>query len=432
MEQIQPEAQQPTIPDTISATDALTPVKRRRSHKASVFILFGLIVIGLGIFVTYFLMQAGINPFVFLREQIAQVTDPSQPSEPTPEPEEPIIEEPEITDGTWKTYFNVNEGISVMYPPEAKLTEPAPITGTELATYKITYEGKNQEKPIVEETDVVDGYLVKIVLHGEVVNTNLDEIANARKNTYLRVCPDTVFISKIDNIAISDFAAKRFGVENCDVNYVQTFALKENNLFEIIEVYNGDIGYEQVYKNTADQIANSFTFTNTIQPTPIDTWETYNGGGNEISFKYPSELDASCCSINGPISTGSRRLIVLAHPESLVTGNVQEFDGFGVFADSNPTKMGFWEYVDLQKQLLVENYRITIGRDPENLVQEDFTIAGVTGTVLKGHAWWGDIIFIQAPGEQRIIAISRIETKPGNFDAYFTQIMETFKFEAAQ
>lgn len=55
-----------------------------------------------------------------------------------------------------------------------------------------------------------------------------------------------------------------------DQYYIETIVSRDNFIFEVIQVYRGDIGFKQKYKSITDEIYSSLVFTNTLKPTPID------------------------------------------------------------------------------------------------------------------------------------------------------------------
>ena len=48
--------------------------------------------------------------------------------------------------------------------------------------------------------------------------------------------------------------------------------------------------------------------------------------------------------------------------------------------------------------------------------------------ILKGYAWWGDVILLQFTNSPVILVMSKTEFVPGSFKEIFNGILSTFEF----
>ena len=87
----------------------------------------------------------------------------------------------------------------------------------------------------------------------------------------------------------------------------------------------------------------------------------------------------------------------------------------------------FEDYINKQKSLLEENYKVIIGRNPVTS-EETFEVNGIEGTILRGYAWWGDIAFIRIPEKKTILAFVKTEANEGDFEDIFMDILSTIEW----
>ncbi len=415
-------------PENISQTPAELPEVKQEStplkevkpkskiymlSKATFFILFGLFVIYIGL-MTLKIMRNVNQP---KEEQPVQIQDPQIEEQP--------VEPPEVSskDGL-NEYIDKEEELLFSYPEIAELKTD--FMQTNIRTYIVTYLGDQQRIVPATEKDLVDGYIFSLIINKEVLNTNLDQIALDKRNNYLINCPNTVSISNIENTSIRELNAKTFEVSGCDQNFIETFFVKGNSVYEFKQVYRGDLGYGQKYRAETQDIIDSFRFTNIIAPTPKDTWELVKRDDLGLSFSYPQNLDSTCCNIQGPIGVPADKVSVLAHIRNV--SNQEKFDGMAVYVNRNKDK-DFNTYLEEQKIKLKENYRLVVNKNAETQDIET-TVAGTPAILLKGYAWWGDMIFMQMPNNKGyyLTIVKTYGFEASNFDEIFNNILDTFVF----
>lgn len=382
--------------------------------KATLFILFGLFVIYIG-FITIKTLN---NATPTQEKQDTQVQEPKVQ-------EEQQNEQPPVSskDGL-NEYVDKEEEFLFSYPDKADLNTD--FTQSNIKTYTITYLGDQQKIIPKTEKDLVDGYIFNLIINKEVSNTNLDQISLDKRNSYLINCPRTVSISNIEDKGIRELPAKSFEVSGCDQSFIETFFVKGNSVYEFRQVYRGDLGYGQKYRAETQDMIDSFRFTNIIAPTPKDTWELVKRDDLGISFSYPKDLDSTCCTIQGPIGVSADKVSVLAHIKNV--SNQEKFDGMAVYVNKNKDK-NFNSYLEDQKLRLKENYRLVINKNAETQDIET-TVAGIPAILLKGYAWWGDMIFMQIPNNKGyyLTIVKTYGIEESNFDDIFTDILNTFGF----
>lgn len=384
--------------------------------KTNFFILFSLLVLALAAYVVYVLVLNAPPTF-------PQPEEPGQ-EQPVVTPPSQTTTQPSEKEG-WVEYFNKSDEIMIAYPREAVFTEPKQLG--QFNIYQVALTGPRQTKEISTDNDVEDGYIVKFLVQNSVTNTDLEQIALNKRNSYIINCPETATLTNITETTLSNFAAVTFSVENCTGNFIETFAVRDRTLVEVVQVYQGDIGYKQKYKNDSNEVVSKFTFTNMVQATPKETWITFTNTDYGIRFRHPTEMNSACCTLNGPISETAEKIIILADNRSVAQGQNQKFTGFGVFVERNKDAIGFREYVEKQKQLLKENYRVVVGKEPSQLTEEEVRIGGQPGVKLSGYAWWGDVYIVQLMNQRSLMIVSKTELNTGEFKDVFADILSSFQ-----
>lgn len=408
----------------------LKPKKKAGTPKANIFIVVSLIlVLGAGAF-GFMLLNQQDFPFVTaLIESIrntAQLPTEPEPTQPTePEPTQPTEPEPEPIDPEEIVEYNSpNFEFALYRRAKTKLIEPGSFN-TQLDTYQILYEGPGQSEELTGPENLRDGYIFTLTVHKDVLNQDINQIALEKRNRYFLSCDSSATISNITERTISNRTAKTFSVENCGVDYIQSFFLRGGDLFEFNQIYRGDLGIRQIYKNETDEIVNKFTILNTIQPTPQNTWTQYEE--RFMIFRHPAQLDKACCTVKGTESPTVKKLMVLADPKSLSGANNELFNGFGVFTDALKANQTIEQYIEDQRKLLVENYRVIIGKEPI-VAEEVLSVGGQRAVFLRGYAWWGDIVITETPDKRNAIIFVLVEVDPGSFESIFREILTTVEF----
>lgn len=391
------------------------PVKKKKKPLLFILILtFLVFLLGGGYYIYSTYGGFSIQPPVVEPE-------PEPEPEPTPQPQPEPEPEPET-----QVYTNTEFEFRFEYPLNASYGEQNPFSN-DPSYFFVAHAGERQESEILSEKDIVDGYMFKIVVHKDVLNTDLNKFISDKRKLFAVNCYTYTEISDVFDATLSTAFGKTFNVINCDQDYIETIVLRDDFIFEIVQVYRGDLGFKQKYKSITDEIYSSFVFTNTLKPTPVDSWSTYQASDARLTFKYPQLLSQTCCTVSGPVLGKSSKLVVFGDAEGKSQSVETSFNGFGVYNVMNENRIPFEDYVEEQKQALIENYRVVIGRNPTT-TEEMITIDGQEAYLLKGYAWWGDVFFVQVPESNRIAVFSMTEVSPGEFESVFREILSTVEF----
>jgi hypothetical protein len=389
-----------------------TPPKSRKILKTMLFMVGALIAIlvAVGILYTYtdFIDLNGLTN--------SQVTDP-------------VITSPQDEITKLEEYVNTELEFSISYPQQADFTTSTSQNG-DIETFQIAVAGPAQIDKIFNETNLMEGYIVKIIVHKNITNLDLELFSREKRNSFVVKCPATAKVSEITNTKVNFADARRFEVDECLVNYIETFVIRDNLVFEIMQVYKGDVGYKQIYKGQTEEIVQTFILTNTLAPSPVDTWTTYTDTGriSQFSFKYPQEFDTLCCTIAGPHSSTATKLIVIADPHTIVQGTDKRFNGLGIYTDRITD---FDSYVAAQKLQFIESYKIVTGRNPQ-AIQSEIEIGGVKGVLLKDTAWWADIYFVPLPNLSSVLVIAKTTAVERGREQIIDEIISTFQLTSAE
>jgi len=356
-------------------------------------------------------------------------------------PQKPVLVEKPIEDPypidddatLWKEYTNQKYEFYLKYPTNGVLTQ-YDISQEEPSVYKIYFTPNKTQLTNLEnvnESDISEGFIFKVTVVKNIELKTPQAAATEKINYFKSYCPGTAKISQLETGDFSGFESQLFTVKDCRGNYQVTYVKRKTNMYEISQFTTGDVGFEQKYKNTTDKMLGIMKLTNTIAPVPIEKWVDFEDQG--IKLKHP-QMDDKCCSISGPITLDEYNdpvtIVVLAMPKGVNTTGTS-FNGIGVFyIDDLPDEEAISKYVQAQKNALIEEYKIIIGRSPE--VQEStISVAGVNATLIKGVAWWGDIVFVpykQRNGRNVIYMVAKTEVLKGEFETLFSEILATIQF----
>lgn len=406
-----------------TSTSGKDSTKKIKSSKSKLPLIIGILLIlglvgGVGF---YFLSNGTSDPEPLPVEEPVE----PEPVEPNAPPDEEQLLNDSIGAANVINYRNDQYEFAFNYPKNSTLTENN-VFSDDPASYNVAFGGERQETDIIFEQDLVDGYLFKVVVSENLIIDDLFQIANEKRKRYTVGCNTRTVISNISNITFLDTDATTFSVTGCTQDYVETFVKRGDLVFEIIQVYVGDIGFRQAYRSITEEIKASFEFTNIVEPNPIEVWDTYTSSGDGIELRHPS-MDTRCCNVSGPPVGDFRKTVVLAEQGSVDRGIERSFNGFGIYTSANQNRIPYDEFVQIVKESLIENYRIVVGLNPdpsEELVQ----VGDQQGILLRNHAWWGDIVIVQHPTKPQIYAFSTTEKEDGAFDELFSRILSTVVF----
>lgn len=339
---------------------------------------------------------------------------------------QPVVVEPPQVE--WIPYTSDIDKFSLQYPSDAVLEEPVRETTESIGTtvYKITSKGARQTEPITTDNSLVDGYIFKIAINRDVIFRELKDISEGKITSFKQGCTDLYTTTDPIAVYVDTIPAQEFSINNCPNYYDDTFVYFNGSLYEITRIFRGDVGYREKYKQTATRILDSIVFKDKPLAPETPKFSTFIEESYKFSFVHPN-LDSKCCDVNGPVYGTPDKLAVFGDKKSYEDNKGKSFNGFGIFVDQNKENRSFVDYMDLQRKTLVENYKVITGKRPEPS-EEKIKIGDVEGIMLKGHAWWGNMVYFQIPGTTKFMALSEVSTSPGVFDQIFLEILKTFRF----
>ncbi|MFA6981684.1 MAG: hypothetical protein WC243_01505 [Patescibacteria group bacterium] len=402
-QQVSPEVQQ-----------KIESVKRSGAKKRKfLFVLTLILVLSLlGLFSWVRFSQRQITP-----RKVGEETEQETPE--TPQTSESAVEE-------YKTYVNEKQRFQFTYPIELNF-EQLIVFSEEPTHYRVVYTGGLQETPVEKEEDLVDGYIFRVAVHDN-VTTPLADLVKMKKEKFMRDCPESAEISAESSVTVHGEKGYLFTAENCKQNYIVQMVSYYGKVYEIVQVYKGDVGFKLSYKGRMDEIMGTYEFIRDKAPVDPDGLEAYTNQEYGFSFRHP-HLNSTCCTISGPTGKDIAYLGTLAEMEGSTTNFKGKVNGIALFIDRNSELMSFEDYVKVQKEKLVQEYRVILSRNPKP-EEEEIILDGKTAYYLRDYAWWGDAILVPMDEEfhLRVLIIAMTETEEGLFEESFDKILSTFKF----
>jgi len=298
--------------------------------------------------------------------------------------EEPKVENPYIKfeSGQFKFSFEYNPMEQNMIQRGAFSTEPAffMISGKE-----------NNPVELENEKDLQEGYLVKISVF-EGIERDIQDLAQRKIEKFKLECPTQREIGNLYGTTINGISGVAFEVKNCDQDYIIRFVNFEGFVFEIAQIYRGDIGFKQQYKAKTDSIVWSINWRWQLQERPPTT--TIRNEEFLIEIAHPW-LNTTCCDITKPSLERLKKIAILTKlkEENVILAKEEPNDKLGVFAIKREGK-GFELFINEQKQALIQEYKVVEGKNPSGLSENNVRVGTLEGIRLQNYAWWGTVIYV--------------------------------------
>lgn len=304
-----------------------------------------------------------------------------------PQENNPIVKQEENEENKKEYYKNDTFRFSFEYEPTNKLDIQEKENANFLAQV-ISEDAVPQEE--VSGDKLVKGYFFSVQPISLTIR-NLDEAINVKREAIVETCPDTAQVSNISTRNIDGLEAKFFEVTYCNSDYIINYVSANGYVYEIAQVYKGDLGIRQMYKSATEDMLNSLKIYRDAVVEEIEEFVTYSDSAGRFSFKYPSELDTKCCFVAPPPQLANiNTLMIVSEGENKNTLGVYtaHFRGRGYIP------MGFEEFVEKQKQVLIDDYLIIKGFKPDGKEYE-IDVKGKRGYVLEDFSWQeNDLIII--------------------------------------
>lgn len=379
-------------------------------HKRRISLKIKLLVILLGVVALLF---ATIN----VREMINRKKDAEIKFKTQEDMQKPVADE-------WKNFENQEYKLTLKYPSTATI-ETTKENGQNSIT--IAYAGPKQTLQTKEPAELVDGYIFKIIIYPDVINTDTGNTAGRKKDSLMQNCMENISGSKVTSGHIDTIPSSSFSLINCPYDIKQTFVVIHSSLYEFAQTYRGDLGYKENYKQLTDEIMNSVVFLDKPQAAEAPKNIPYTSKSYKFSFMHP-RLDATCCDINGPVYGNPDKVVVLADAATFEASGGKSFDGFGIFVDENKENISFESYMDIQRTSLTEDYKVITGQDPKTS-EEETTVGEIKAVMLKGYTWWGgNLIFLKMPSSNEFMSISLTSDTSEAFTEEMQNILKSFTF----
>lgn len=314
-----------------------------------------------------------------------------------PEPVKVVEETPPVVEQA-NEYYNNTHRFYVRFPL-ADTYEAMETSSEENLLIKI-FSADITPAENVTEFNITKGYIIRVNAL-KISARSIDELILVKRENYMANCPPTAQITDVASAQINGFATKQFAIENCNSNLIVSYLSLNDYIYEIIQIYKGDIGFEQVYKLDTIKITDTMNFIfvgEKLLQSPFVKFEDVQSG---FSFEYPIELDTVCCAVAPPPYGKPEKIIVLAEQSN--------DKALGLFIDKNLEALSLEEYVAKQKTLLVDDYTVVKGFAPQG-TQQDFETHNLKGILLQDFSWKeNDLIFVRLVKENRILILSKTE-----------------------
>jgi hypothetical protein len=335
----------------------------------------------------------------------------------------PITTNPEPIDPI-KVFESEQYMISFAYNSDKHSFSQKSAFSTQPAYFLISAK-QNLPQEIADEKDLQDGYFVKISVF-EDIERNITDLAERKIEKFKLECPSQREIGDIYPKQIDGLETISFEIKNCDQSFVMNFAVFEDLVFEIAQVYKGDIGFEQNYKAQTEEIISTLKWLRKAQEKPATTVLKNTTYLMEIEHPW---LNEECCDVIKPSIEGMKKIAILADSGSTnATKDIEDIvDKLGIFVVPKNLKT-FELFINEQKQALIQEYKVVEGKNPTDLEETRVAIGNKEGIKLVNYAWWGTVIYVDhTESDTFVILVIPNETTP-EFDNTLTTIFENIKF----
>lgn len=322
-----------------------------------------------------------------------------------------ITEESPIEVEKWEIYSSEKYRFSFDYPKGDGLF----VSNLSAEEFLVEIRSSNivpDENPDGE--NLVKGYIFRVTPL-RLATSDLEIAANAKRDWYLSYCPETSTISQATGRTTAQMEAVGFDITDCNSDYSITYITANDFVYEVMQIYKGDLGFEQIYKSRTNQILSSLVID--VDLPELSPTVTYQNKALGFSFEYPRGMDTQCCVVPAPPQDNTKTLIILAENDNS--------DAIGFFYSHNNYGTDAYDLIENQRMKLSDEYAIVKNKVPDG-TQTELTISGQRAIVLSGYSWRGnDLIFIPMPNKKNVLTISKMNVS----DETFNTIVESFKLK---
>jgi len=345
---------------------------------------------------------------------------------PKDEEEEPIAEPQSELSFYQSDLFK----LALRYPSEATLIEKE-LEGENPQKLEIAYTPKLVDSnALPSEENVLEGMIFRVTLL-DIQNRTLEDITNIKRQSYAEKCPNTANITVPEKVLVDGIEGRTFMVYNCNADYKVIYIPRFGIFYEIMALYDGGVGIRQRYEKANETILASLDFYLSDEEIVVDEpFKTYLNPKFGFSFRQPS-FDEKCCDIAEPaVNQTYQKFVVYGEIDKVSVPNKTSILGvFGRKWDSSRNPDDFPTFLQKQKDILVNDFKVVTGNSPSTSEEEvDVGDNGKKGYLLKGYSWKGyQYIFIDYNGLDAVVFV--IDNQTGDdFTQKINGILASFKF----
>jgi hypothetical protein len=401
---------QPTVDDRglieLAQKRKAENARRKSEYRKIMSIVTILVLLIVGVLVGFYIYKSSKKtaPSAY----VIKPTPTAQPTKAEPDPTR-------VTE--WNIYKSDRIKVLIKKPIQTKVLES---TNPALRV-DIVFDKKNPEPVSGSETELGEGYIFRVTPL-EVGIRDINSITQIKMDSFKLNCPTTSVFSEAKDELIDTIKARGFEIRNCNGDYLVHYIPRFGIYYEIVQYSKGDFGYRQKYRAILDEMLIAFNFYPEAT-SPLGPFKTFIDEGNKILFIHPN-LDENCCELPKPPTNEAQKIVMLGNKATFKDSD--HFDGLGVFLLS--TGRGYDQFVEEQKRLLIEDYKVVKGVDP-TVSQLDLTVGGKYRAIrLKGYSWRGnDLIYAEIPGGwgNRVLIFSVRNVSGASFEKTLTDILNT-------
>jgi len=223
----------------------------------------------------------------------------------------------------------------------------------------------------------------------------MSRVIKLKRDFYLGKCPETASVTDIVGINVSDLEGRGFNIYSCNSDYSIDYVTANGLIYEITQIYKGDVGFKQVYKAKVNQIASLVKIASEqLEQSPFTEYISDDG----FSFSYPRAMDSQYSNVPNPPYDRVQKVITLAEND--------DTNAVGFFYIRAYSGFNFDEFVSEQNQILIDDYTVVKGSAPQGS-KEEFVVDNQKAVKLTGYSWKGNnLIYIEMPEENGTLVLS--------------------------
>jgi len=382
-------------PEQLSPKEEEIEEKKNKFYKKLKLISLGtLVLISIAILLSFVRI-------IYIKTKDTHVVNPEDKST-MPGQEIIIIEKDPAEVEEWEIYSSEKYIFSVDYPKGDALFV------SDLSEDKFSVEIRSSniipdKKPNGE--NLVKGYIFHVIPL-KLSASDLERAAKIKRDWYVSLCPETATIYQTSGRTVANLAAVGFDINDCNSDYAINYIAANDFVYEVMQVYKGDLGFEQIYKSRTNQILSSLLIDEDLpEASPTVLYEEKRVG---FTFEYPRDMDSNCCTVPAPPQDYLVTLVTLAENDNS--------DALAFYYSYRNNGVNFGDYVESQKMKLSDEYTIVKNKSPEGK-ETEMTISGQRAVMLSGYSWRGnDIIYIPIPRKQNVLMISKMNVSEETFN----------------